>query len=58
MRKIKEFDRVLLKDGREADVIETFENKEFIVDVGNSPQDWETISVTLDDIEKIIDVRK
>mgnify|MGYP001091269516 CR=1 FL=1 len=58
MRKIKEFDRVLLKDGREADVIETFENKVFIVDVGNSPQDWETISVTLDDIEKIIDVRK
>lgn len=58
MRKIKEFDRVLLKDGREADVMETFENKVFIVDVGNSPQDWETISVTLDDIEKIIDVRK
>ena len=27
MRKIKEFDRVSLKDGREADVMETFENK-------------------------------
>lgn len=58
MRKIKEFDRVLLKDGREADVMETFENKVFIVDVGSSPQDWETISVTIDDIEKIIDVRE
>lgn len=58
MQKIKEFDRVLLKDGREADVMETFENKVFIVDVGNSPQDWETISVTIDDIKKIIDVRE
>ena len=58
MQKIKEFDRVLLKDGREADVMEPFENKVFIVDVGNSPQDWETISLTIDDIKKIIDVRE
>lgn len=54
MRKIKEFDRVLLKDGREADVMEAFENKAFIVDVGNSPVDWETISVTIEDIEKVL----
>ena len=54
MRKIKEFDRVLLKDGREADVIEAFENKAFIVDVGSSPEDWETISVTIEDIEKVL----
>lgn len=54
MRKIKEFDRVLLKDGREADVMEVLENKAFIVDVGNSPEDWETISVTIEDIEKVL----
>ena len=45
MRKIKEFDRVLLK---------VFENKAFIVDVGNSPEDWKTISVTIEDIEKVL----
>ncbi|MCI5901129.1 MAG: hypothetical protein MRZ74_01205 [Blautia sp.] len=53
MQEIKEFDRVLLKDGREADVMEAFDNKVFIVDVGSSPKDWETISVTIDDIEKV-----
>lgn len=52
--KIKQYDTVLLKDGREAAVVEAFENREFIVDVGNSPKDWETISVTIDDIEKVI----
>lgn len=58
MQKIKEFDRVLLKDGREADVMEAFDNKAFIVDVGSSPKDWETISVTIDDIEKVLHTSK
>ena len=52
MRKIKGFDKVLLKAGREADVMETFANKVFIVYVGDSLQDWETISVIIDYIEK------
>lgn len=51
---IKEFDTVLLKDGREASVVEAFENKAFIVDVGSTPEDWETISVTIDEVEKVI----
>lgn len=51
---IKEFDTVLLKDGREASVMEAFDGKAFIVDVGTSPADWETISVTADQIEKVI----
>lgn len=54
MQENKEFDRILLKDGREADVMEAFENKAFIVDVGSSPEDWETISVTIDDIERAL----
>ena len=49
---IKQFDTVLLKDGRTAAVMETFENKAFLVDVGNSPEDWDTISITIDDIER------
>ena len=52
MRKIKGFDKVLLKARREADVMENFANKVFIVYVGDSLQDWETISVIIDDIEK------
>ena len=51
---IKQYDTVLLKDGRRACVVEEFENKVFIVDVGSSPKDWETIDVKIDDIEKVI----
>lgn len=51
---VKQYDTVLLKDGREAAVVEAYENKSFIVDVGDSPKDWETISVTIDDIERVL----
>lgn len=51
---IKKFDTVLQKDGRTAAVMETFENKVFLVDVGNSPEDWDTISITINDIEKVL----
>lgn len=51
---VKQYDTVLLKDGREASIVEVFENKVFIADVGSSPKDWETISVTIDDIEKVL----
>ena len=45
---VKEFDTVLLKDGRKASIMEAFENKVFIADVGSSPKDWETIDITID----------
>ena len=51
---ITEFDTVLLKDGREADIMEVLDDKTFIADVGSSPEDWETIDITIDDIEKVI----
>lgn len=51
---VKQYDTVLLKDGREAAIVEAYENKSFIADVGSSPEDWETISITIDDIEKVI----
>lgn len=51
---IKEFDTVLLKDGRTASIVEAFENKAFIADIGSSSKDWETISITIDDIEKVL----
>lgn len=48
------FDTVLLKDGRDASIIEKFSETEFMADVGNSPRDWETIDITINDIEKVI----
>ncbi len=51
---VKEFDTVLLKDGRKASIMEAFENKVFIADVGKSPKDRETIDITIDDIEKVL----
>lgn len=54
MLKINEFDRVLLKDGREADIMEVLSKKEFIGDVGSGPSDWETIDININEIVKVI----
>lgn len=51
---IKQYDTVLLKDGREADIVEVLAPDVFIADVGDSPKDWETIDVTLDMIVRVI----
>lgn len=51
---IKQYDMVLLKDGREASIVEVLSEKDFIADVGRSEQDWDTIDITLSDISKII----
>lgn len=58
MMKIKEFDTVLLKDGRQADIMEVLDEKTFIADVGSSPKDWETIDITIDDIKEVIHTTK
>lgn len=52
--KIEQYSTVLLKDGREAAVVEVLSEDTFIVDVGSSPKDWETIDVKIEDIEKIL----
>lgn len=42
--KVKEFDTVRLRDGRVGSVMEVLGDQEaFIVDVGSSPKDWETL---------------
>ena len=55
---IKQYDTVLLKDGSKASIVEAFENKVFIADVGDSPKDWETIDITIGNIEKVIHTTK
>lgn len=51
---INQYDEVLLMDGREAAIVEKFSDKDFLADVGSSPADWDTIFVTIDEIEKVL----
>lgn len=51
---IKQYDTVLLKDGRTACVVEKLSDTFFIADVGDSPKDWDTIEITVDMVEKKI----
>lgn len=52
--KIKQYDEVLLKDGREAVIVEVFSETDFLADVGGSPNDWDTIDITIADIDHVI----
>ena len=53
--KIKEFDTVLLKDGREGSVMEVFPDGSLIIDIGTSSENWETLyDKTVADIERVI----
>lgn len=50
----KELDRVLLKDGREGTIVAGTPNGPFAVDVGTTPETWDSIFVEASDIAKII----
>lgn len=50
----RQYDCVLLKDGREGCIVEKFSEEDYQVDVGSSPADWDTIFVKRDDIEKVL----
>ena len=52
--KVELLDVVLLKDGREAAIVEKFSDTDFLVDVGTSPADWDTIPMTADQFERVI----
>lgn len=53
---IKEFDTVLLKDGRKGDVMKIFPDGSLILDIGSSPVDWETLyDKPIDDVERVIE---
>lgn len=54
MIRLKQYDHVILKDGREGAAIEIFGDGDLImVDIGSSPKDWETIEVSMDDIADV-----
>ncbi|MBQ6877957.1 MAG: hypothetical protein IJO22_06115 [Oscillospiraceae bacterium] len=52
--KIEQYCSVLLKDGRTACIVEVLSDTDFLADVGSSPEDWENIDVTINDIDRII----
>ncbi len=51
---IEEFDTVLLKDGQTAAILDKLSEDTFIADIGDSPEDWDTITITIDDIKKVV----
>lgn len=51
---IEEFDTVLLKDGQTAAIVDKLSEDTFIADIGDSPEDWDTITITIDEIEKVV----
>ena len=53
---IKQYDKILLKDGRTASVIEVCEpGVAYIVDVDLPGPDWETIGIMEDDIAGVLE---
>ena len=52
--KIEEFDTVILKDGQTAAIVDKLSEDTFIADIGDSPENWDTITITIDDIEKVV----
>ena len=52
--KIEEFDTVILKDGQTAAIVDKLSEDTFIADIRDSPEDWDTITITIDDIEKVV----
>lgn len=52
---IKLYDKVRLKDGRTASVVEILkEGAEYIVDIDVAEDDWETQEISAADIESVI----
>ena len=51
---IKKYDTVMLKDGRKATIVEVLSDSVFIVDVGDGPENWDTIDITIDMVDDVI----
>lgn len=51
---IHQYDTVLLKDGRKAVIVEVFSSTNFLADIGSSPADWDTIDISIENIESVI----
>lgn len=54
VEKLKQFDTVLLKDGRAGAITDIFPQDGLYVDVGYSPLSWDNITCTTDDVVKVL----
>lgn len=55
MEKVNQYDMVLLKDGTEGCAVEVLGEQEiYLVDIGSSPKDWDTVTVKREDIIKVL----
>ncbi len=52
---IKKYDTAHQKDGRTGAVVEVFDDDEILIDVGSPPKNRETISVTSEEIDAVIE---
>ncbi len=53
--KIEEYDKIILKDGRTASVVEILEKGvAYLVDVDLPETDWDTIEIRQNDIKAVI----
>lgn len=50
----REYDYILLKDGRTASVVAIADDNLLSVDVGDSPNDWDNIFISTDEVERIL----
>lgn len=48
----EQYQNIKLKDGRNGIIVEVLSPTDFIVDVGSSPKDWETIFVKTEEISE------
>ena len=48
----EQYQKIKLKDGRDGFIVEILSPTDFIVDVGSSPKDWETIFVNAEEISE------
>ena len=52
---VKQYDKILLKDKRTGFIVEVLEkHKAYIADLDISKDEWETVYISHDDIENII----
>jgi len=49
--KLQEYQDVILKDGKEGCIVEVLSDTDFLIDIGSSPADWDTIFVNIKEID-------
>ena len=54
IEELKQFDIVLLTDGRTGTITDLFPPEGLYVDVGYSPLSWDNIACTVDDVVKVL----